>query len=68
MVKIHTRRKRTLAKLDPGNRERPGRPKTFASEVAARDWAQKNKIKDYTLEDMTEASPKRHKFRIVEKK
>jgi hypothetical protein len=48
-------------------RGRAARPKTFASEEAAKKWAEANKLKDYTLVDLKEGRNK-NKIRVVPKK
>ncbi|MFP4119307.1 MAG: hypothetical protein ACLFTH_04600 [Candidatus Woesearchaeota archaeon] len=62
MTKMFSREKRKLSKT--GGRNRAPRPKTFASEEAAKKWAEAKGLKKYQLEDLRPES-QRKKIRVV---
>ena len=71
MGKVHTRIKR---KLDLNHNSRhilkaktSLRPKTFKTEEAANKYAEANKIKSYTLENIKSPESKTKKIRILKK-
>ena len=45
-------------------RNRVSRPKTFKTEEAATNWAKENGLKDFKIENLTNPSCKKDKFRI----
>jgi hypothetical protein len=70
MVKVHTRAKRRfssathLGGIKNPTRNRKPRPRTFKSEESAKAWAEKQGIKDYTLQNLR-ISDKDKKIRVV---
>ena len=63
--KVHTRRQRYMPIRSGRNRR--SRPKSFTSEVQAKEWAAKNGVKEYTLRDLRHMGAKDKKFIIVQK-
>ena len=63
MVKEALRAKRRLSKLR--GRERQARPKTFATEEAAKAWATEKGIKNYELENLRNELSAKKKIRIL---
>jgi len=66
MKKMHTKEKRVKnLSRSHNHKERPKttvRPRTFKTEESAKAWAEKNGIKDYSLEP----AKKDKKFKIVQ--
>lgn len=63
MVKDALRVTRRLSKLR--GRERTGRPKTFKSEEAAKEWAKEQGITNYQLENLKSPESTTKKIRIL---
>jgi len=65
MVKIHTRVKRKMRMYKVSKKSSLKGHKTFKSEEAAKNYAEKKGIKKFTLVDLQPYNPKRTKIKIV---
>ncbi len=59
-------RKRKGARSEHTPRNRKKRPKTFKSEESAKQWAEKNNVKDVSFYNLKSDSSSRSKIRLIQ--